>query len=113
MICDICGREARGFGYSSKLARTNGKPGVACSMKHLNKIKEVDGMIDVTNNEVEAALHGGRMGGEYLDELGKTNLAALTKEEWTQFLLCVVGGFTKTIANSRGSSFLAEDEIPF
>jgi len=113
MICDICSREARGFGYSSKLARTDGKSGVACGMKHLNIIKKVDGMINITNNEVEAALVGGKMGGQYLDELGKTNLAALSKAEWQQFLLCVIGGFTETVANSRAFDELTDEDIPF
>jgi hypothetical protein len=71
-----------------------------CSMKHL---KERD-VIDPTMNEVAAALAGGRQGGEYLEGIGKTDLAALSAPEWQQFLLCVIGGYTEQ---------LAEDSIPF
>ncbi len=57
-------------------------------------------MMNPTRNEIKAVLHGGDMGGEYLDELGKTNLAALSKEEWEQFLLCVIGGYVQKIADN-------------
>jgi len=79
-------------------------------MKCLNILKEKKGMIDPTKNEIEAALHGGTRGGEYLDWLGKTNLAALSKEEWQQFLLCVVGGYSEKIFTEIE---LSEDDIPF
>ena len=39
--------------------------------------------------EVDAQWHGGLMGGEYLEELKKTDLATLSKEEWQMFLQCV------------------------
>jgi len=109
MKCSICPREARSFGYDPILAKESGRSGRACSMKHLNILKELKGMVDPTTNEIEAALHGGDMGGEYLDWLGKTNLAALSAEEWQQFLLCVVGGYAEKIASNN----TPEDNIPF
>ena len=39
-------------------------------------------MIDPTPNERAAMARGGAMGGEYLDSLGKTDLAQLSLEEW-------------------------------
>ena len=66
-------------------------------------------MVDPTKNEIEAALHGGTRGGEYLEWLGKTNLAALSKEEWEQFLLCVIGGYVEKIAKQIDDDF----DIPF
>ena len=50
-------------------------------------------MIDPTPNEQAAIEHGGRMGGEYLDSLGKTDLATFTVEEWATFIDCVVTGY--------------------
>jgi hypothetical protein len=105
MKCSACPREARGFGYDPKLGGMDGKPGRACSMKCLNKLKEKKGMIDATPNETEAVMHGGVMGGEYLDELGKTNLAALTAEEWKQFLFCIIGGYCEKIASYNDVPF--------
>ena len=106
MKCTVCPREAKGFGYNPKLAGEDGRAGIACSMKCLNTLKEKQGMMnDATPNETQAVLHGGNMGGEYLDELGKTNLAALSEDEWQQFLFCVVGGYVEKIT--------AYNDIPF
>ena len=45
------------------------------------------------------------MGGEYLQEIGKTDLALLTQEEWLTFLQCIGGEVTRM--------FPFRDEIPF
>lgn len=50
-------------------------------------------MIDPTPNEIAALDHGGRMGGEYLDGLGKTDLATLSLEQWRTFVEAVVTGY--------------------
>lgn len=50
-------------------------------------------MIDPTKLEMDAVKYGGVMGGEYLDSIGKTDLATLSADEWESFLLCVVGGY--------------------
>jgi hypothetical protein len=55
-----------------------------------------------------ACLRGGEIGGQYLDALGKTDLATLTKDEWTAFLTKVVGGaFLASVGDVYG------DQIPF
>ena len=55
-------------------------------------------MIDSTPNERAAALAGGKMGAEYLESIGATDLARLTPSQWEQFCLCVAGGYTETMA---------------
>lgn len=54
-------------------------------------------MIDPTEKEIAAIEHGGAMGGEYLDGLGKTDLSTLTPEEWRQFCECIITGFVDTM----------------
>lgn len=39
--------------------------------------------------EIEAALYGGTQGGEYLESIGKSDLATLSADEWQTFLECV------------------------
>jgi hypothetical protein len=50
-------------------------------------------MIDPTPNEKAAFVHGGDLGGEYLDSIGKTDLASLGREEWLTFVEAVVTGY--------------------
>jgi len=92
-VCVVCNRAPRGFGYDPRLARENGKPGWACSMRCLDIIKRTRGMVDATPNEQAAMQEGGAMGGEYLESIGKTDLATLTGDEWTTFVECVITGY--------------------
>ena len=50
-------------------------------------------MIDPTPNEQAAMEHGGQMGGEHLDSIGKTDMLSLTPQEWNTFIECVVTGY--------------------
>lgn len=50
-------------------------------------------MIDPTPNEKAAFVHGGEMGGEYLDSIGKTDLAVLTRDEWATFVEAVITSY--------------------
>ena len=54
-------------------------------------------MIDPSDAELEAIEHAGAMGGEYLDQLGKTDLAAFTPDEWWTFVGAVCGGYTEKL----------------
>jgi len=40
-------------------------------------------------HEINAALAGGRMGGEYLVELGQTDMSKLTPAQWQEFVCCI------------------------
>ena len=37
-------------------------------------------------HEKRSYLFGGQMGGQYLDSIGKSNLAELSQDEWLEFL---------------------------
>jgi archaellum component FlaD/FlaE len=64
---------------------------------------ETEEMIDPTPHEMNAVLAGGANAGEYLESIGKTDLAAMTADEWTTFLLAVVSGYIEHLKN----------EVPF
>lgn len=93
MICAVCRREARGFGFDEALARVSGRPAVICSMHCLDIVFREKGMIDPTPNEQVAMEAGGQLAGEYLDSIGKTDLAALDAAEWATFVEAVVTGY--------------------
>ena len=74
-------------------------------------------MIDPTPNERVAILHGGDMAGEYLDSLGRTDLAVLAVEEWDSFVECIVTGYCdhlRDLASQDRSRLQALGEgVPF
>jgi hypothetical protein len=51
-------------------------------------------MNDLQGFEIMALEYAGQMGGEYLDSIGKTDLATLTQDEWKIFIQCVCLNFT-------------------
>lgn len=61
----------------------------------------------LTNDERKAAVEGGNVGGAYLDEIGKTDLASLTREEWAEFCGRLFQGACEALRAQ------ADDEVPF
>jgi hypothetical protein len=54
-------------------------------------------MVDPTAAEVAGMVEGASRGGEYLDSIGKTNLAALSPDEWMTFIESVCTGFVERV----------------
>lgn len=55
-------------------------------------------MRDPNKQEQDALKNAGAMAGEYLDSIGKTDLATLTVEEWNTFIECAVTGFVEHLS---------------
>lgn len=109
-LCPVCRREPRFHGwFDANLAL--GNPARDASYRELcSRACQIifhgrRGMIDPTPNERASMQHAGRMGGEYLDSIGQTDLASLSDEEWRTFVECVVTGFCDSLRE-----FAARDE---
>jgi hypothetical protein len=74
-------------------------------------------MIDPTPNEAEAMTVGGQQGGEYLESIGKSDLATLTGTEWDRFIDAVVTGYCDHLrelaAKDRKRLDAMSPEVPF
>jgi len=74
-------------------------------------------MIDPTPNEAEAMTVGGQQGGEYLESIGKSDLATLTESEWDRFIDAVVTGYCDHLREMAGQDRNRLDamtpEVPF
>lgn len=77
----------------------------ACSLVCLAALSLRDGkMIDPTENETAALEAAGERAGEYLESLGKSDLAAMSGEEWRTLIEVIVTGFTdrlRELADAR------------
>lgn len=62
-------------------------------------------MQDPTEHEIAAMMFGAQMGGEYLDSIGKTDLGALSEDEYMTFIECVITGFTDKLAEMNKPPF--------
>ena len=53
-------------------------------------------MRDPNQAEIEGLLKGGEAGGEFLESIGKTDLASLSFDEWMSFIEKVIRTYEKT-----------------
>lgn len=64
-------------------------------------------MIDPTKAEIAAMEQASNMAGEYIEHLGKTDMAQFNEEEWMTLVEVICGAFTDELRK------LSESEIPF
>ena len=69
-------------------------------------------MTDMSEREDAMLLAAGKNGGEYLEEIKQYDLRHMSKDEWSQFLRCVVGKWHELAALQKARDDL-DDEIPF
>lgn len=60
-------------------------------------------MIDPDEHETAAIEAAGEFGGEYLESIGKTDLATMTVEEWLAFVEAIVTGYQDKLVALLGS----------
>lgn len=58
--------------------------------------------------EVKAVEDAGERGGDYLDSIGKTDLASLDPDQWGEFLTAVIAGFGASLRRQ-----IVERRAPF
>ena len=93
MRCAICRRDARGFGFAPALVRMDGPLRKLCSMRCMHITARLKGMIDPNKHEVNALAAASRMGGEYIESIAKTDLAAFTDAEWSTLIDVLITAF--------------------
>jgi hypothetical protein len=112
-VCAVCLRQGRGFIFidptkANWVVRT---PIHACSISHLDLVVHHKGtgeMLDPTAYETQALAIAGEKAGEYLESIGKTDLATLTGEEWTLFLTTIFD-----VSTSEIGRMVEENALPF
>lgn len=106
-ICGCCGRSAVGLGF---MPTPRQRPLWLCDDPECIQIaRETYNMKqdEFTRIESLAAGQGGAAGGEYLDEIGETDLAKLTPDQFFEFNRRVVAGYRKALMHDL------RDEAPF
>jgi hypothetical protein len=113
MTC-ICTRAARGFAFHNVTipAFDRPPPAHACSMLCLDIIAAHKGVppmaAELNKIEAEAVIAASDAAGEYLEQIGETDLSRLTPEQWHGF----IGHVWKCCAGEMQRLF-DEGEVPF
>ena len=94
MMCAICRRDARGFGYAPALTRSEGPLRKLCSMRCMNITARLKGMIDPNKHEVNAlGDEGWPLFGAWSAASGKNELKT-TAKSWRSFAPQRIGAGT-------------------
>lgn len=107
MSCAVCGRASRGFGWG--FTNDNQPKRRACSMRCLDIIATRRGtMYKLNHFENQAIEAASDKAGAFLEQLGKSDLATMTTEEWRELLKTVFVSATAEIQRLTD-----EDAVPF
>jgi hypothetical protein len=102
MVCRACGKQAKGpvqpgwidMDLRDKETGQLDECVAFCRFDCMTTwIGRQNTMIDPTKPELDALLLAGEAGGQYLESLGRYDLSALSQEEWTTFLSCVISKY--------------------
>jgi hypothetical protein len=104
--CAVCNRAGAGFAFSAP--GTPAAPAHFCSMRCSEVWMAAHrGKIVLTRDEAAAALAGGKAAGAFLDELGRTDLARLSRVEWAEFCERLTRGYLEALQRE------ADAQVPF
>jgi hypothetical protein len=93
MMCAICRRDARGYGFAPALIRIDAPPVKLCSRRCQYIAGRLSGMIDPNKHEINALSAASVSGGSFVEKTGKTDLASWTEQEWATLIDVVVTSF--------------------
>ena len=99
MICPVCRRESRGFGWFDVCfgiadLRRVGSFRWFCSLACQDICHRRRGMIDPTRHERAAMDHAVGIAGEYIESLGRTDLMTWSPNEFATLIEVIVTAFT-------------------
>lgn len=98
-----------GLRFDPKAKGLMGQPvRLFCSMKCL----EMNNVVDPTQSEKQALLAAGKLGGEYLEYLKKTDLADLTAEEYDTLIEAVVTGYLEFMQTEAAKQMGYDRDVP-
>jgi Family of unknown function (DUF6511) len=102
MICPVCRREPRSWGwfdsrYPIADPRRDRSRRSLCSRRCQDIFHRRRGMFDPTEHEVAAMRAASPVAGEYVESLGKTDLAALSEHEWLTLIEVIVTAYTDAL----------------
>jgi hypothetical protein len=93
MMCAICRRDARGYGFAPRYIREEAPDSKQCSRRCQNITARLKGMIDPNKHETNALAAASMSAGAYVEEIGKTDLANWSEQEWATLIDVAVTAF--------------------
>jgi len=68
-------------------------------------------MIEANEHELAAMMQASDRAGEFIESLGKTDMAAWSREQWGQFIEVICTGYVDKLVDLRAGVDAAMDKI--
>ena len=101
--CYACGFSAIGAGVPIGRVDRGADPRYLC--KDCVKLAKEVAVADLDSFEAAAIVDAGKGGGQYLDNINKTDLADMTQDQYREFIKRVVMGFASSIREQARQGF--------
>ncbi len=108
VCCAVCRRQAHGSGYTPRFGAPIAWLCDDPTCLKLGRVVYHMGTKDYTLHEAASLSEAGSDAGEYLESIGKTDLASLTAEEWNKFLSIILDHYGRHMRKR-----LLSHEAPF
>ena len=105
--CVICRRASTGIGFHDRSARPEvwaSFCSMECSEVYMVARRK---KIGLTQDEANAAQIGGKLAGQYLEQIGKSDMMTMTRPEWARFCHILIEGYTAELQRQ------ADSKVPF
>lgn len=108
MKCRACGRTAWHWDWFQpvRFARAH-MVAPTCSPHCLQVWKDIRTMVDPNHYELAAMAAASDCAGEYIESLGRTDMALWTPEEWASFIEAVCGGYVDSLVRQQAEAMEA------
>ncbi len=93
MLCAVCRRDARGFGFVAALIGVEAPAVKLCSMRCMDLARRLKGVIKPNQHEAAALEAAAQAGGARVEAIGRTDLATWSAEEWAALIDVIVTAF--------------------
>lgn len=68
-------------------------------------------MIDANEAEKAAMVAAGDAAGQFIEALGRTDMAQWTEQQWTQFIACICGGYVDALLEIQATATTAVQKV--
>lgn len=108
MRCRTCGRTAWFWGWHApaRFARAH-MVAPTCSPSCLHIWGNIRAMTDPNTIELAAMANASNCAGEYIENLGKTDMASWSSDEWATFIEVVCGGYVDSLVKQQAEAMEA------
>jgi len=115
MMCAVCRRAARSWGFAPALIGIDAAPLALCSRRCQDIAAARKGMVDPSAHERAALEHASLEAGAYVEALGTTQLEHWSAAQWHTLIAVAVSAFQDALREAQANepSAAADADPPF